>query len=417
MGQSSIPAPDHRGICLRPLSVRAKSTPGRSCHKTVGFSGLRGNPPIFRRECRRGGNPSGVVDPTHTEVIRMNSRTGLFSGLVAVLALLAFLVMPHAVSAQQTGTIEGTVTDARTGALVGSAQVSIVGTQRGTLAGTDGRYRIANVTAGEVQIRATFIGYRTQTQTVTLQPGQTLTVDFALEQTALALDEILVTGTAGRQDRRAQSASIASIDASALTEVAPISSVANLLQGRTSGVSITSASGTSGATQRIRLRGSASIVLSNEPIVIIDGIRMDSRQNQLFGVGGQAASRLNDINPDDIESIEIVKGPAAATLYGADASAGVIQIRTKRGAAGQSFQQTVSYEFGQLDQNWTPPANFGVCSPALAQTGSVLCEGLDAGTPVSDNPLAREGVFRTGQAHSFPGPDGAAERTSATSSL
>lgn len=331
----------------------------------------------------------------------MNSRTGLFSGLVSALALLAFLVMPPAMSAQQTGTIEGTVTDARTGALVGSAQVNIVGTQRGTLAGTDGRYRIANVAAGEVQVRATFIGYRTQTQTVTLQPGQTLTLDFALEQTALALDEILVTGTAGRQDRRAQPASIASIDASMLTETAPISSVANLLQGRTSGVSITSASGTSGATQRIRLRGSASIQLSNEPIVIIDGIRMDSRQNQLFGVGGQQASRLNDINPDDIESIEIVKGPAAATLYGADASAGVIQIRTKRGAAGQTFQQTVSYEFGQLDQNWTPPANFGVCSPNLAQTGSVLCEGLEAGTPVSDSPLAREGVFRSGQAHSF----------------
>ena len=331
----------------------------------------------------------------------MNFRTGLFSGLVSALALLAFLVLPQAAAAQQTGIVEGTVTDARTGALVGSAQVSIVGTQRGTLAGTDGRYRIANVTPGEVQVRATFIGYRTQTQTVTVQPGQTVTVDFALEQTALALDEILVTGTAGRQDRRAQPASIASIDASALTETAPITSVANLLQGRTSGVSITSASGTSGATQRIRLRGSASIELSNEPIVIIDGIRMDSRQNQLFGVGGQAASRLNDINPEDIESIEIVKGPAAATLYGADASAGVIQIRTKRGAAGQTFQQTVSYEFGQIDQNWTPPANFGVCSQAVINAGAALCEGLEVGSVISDNPIIREGVFRDGQAHSF----------------
>ncbi|TVR63023.1 MAG: hypothetical protein EA422_10200, partial [Gemmatimonadales bacterium] len=331
----------------------------------------------------------------------MNSRTGLFSGLVSALALLAFLVMPPAVAAQQTGTVEGTVTDARTGALVGSAQVSIVGTQRGTLAGSDGRYRIANVTAGEVQVRATFIGYRTQTQTVTLQAGQTVTVDFALEQSAVALDEILVTGTAGRQDRRAQSASISSIDASSLTETAPITSVANLLQGRTSGVSITSASGTSGASQRIRLRGSASIQLSNEPIVIIDGIRMDSRQNQLFGVGGQVASRLNDINPEDIESIEIVKGPAAATLYGADASAGVIQIRTKRGAAGQSFQQTVSYEFGLVDQNWTPPANFGVCTQGVINAGAALCEGQEVGSIISDNPIMREGVFRDGQAHSF----------------
>jgi TonB-dependent starch-binding outer membrane protein SusC len=330
----------------------------------------------------------------------MLSRTGLIKGLVSAFALAAFVGAPHAVSAQQ-GTVEGTVTDARTGAVIGSAQVSIVGTQRGTLSGSDGSYRIPNVTPGEFEIRATFIGYRTATETVTLQAGETATVNFSLAQSAVALDEILVTGTAGRQDRRAQAASVGSIDAASIMETAPVTSVSNLLQARTSGVSITSASGTSGATQRIRLRGSASIELSNEPIVIIDGIRMDSRQNQLFGVGGQAASRLNDINPEDIESIEVVKGPAAATLYGADASAGVIQIRTKRGSPGSGFQQTVSYEFGHIDQNWEPPANFGVCSQAAIDAGAALCQGQSPGTVISDNPIVREGAFRDGRAHSF----------------
>ena len=189
------------------------------------------------------------------------------------------------------------MTDARTGAVIGSAQVSIVGTQRGTLSGSDGSYRIPNVTPGEIEIRATFIGYRTATETVTLQAGETATVNFALAHSAVALDEILVTGTAGRQDRRAQTASIGSIDAASLNEIAPVTSVENLLQARSAGVSISQASGTSGATQRIRIRGSASVELSNEPIIIIDGVRMDARQSQIYGARGQAASRLNDINP------------------------------------------------------------------------------------------------------------------------
>ncbi len=330
----------------------------------------------------------------------MNSRTGLIRGLVSALMLALFVWAPS-IAAAQEGAVEGTVTDARTGQVIGSAQVSIVGTQRGTLSGSQGQYRIPNVTPGEVEVRATFIGYRTNTQTVTVGTGETVTVNFELAQSAVALDEILVTGTAGRQDRRAQAASVSSIDAASIMETAPVTSVANLMQARTSGVHITSASGTSGATQRIRLRGSASVELSNEPIVIIDGIRMDSRQNQLFGVGGQAASRLNDINPEDIESIEIVKGPAAATLYGADASAGVIQIRTKRGAPGTSFTQTVSYEFGFIDQDWTPPANYGVCSPGAIAAGAALCQGQSPGAIISDNPIVRENVFRDGEAHSF----------------
>jgi TonB-dependent starch-binding outer membrane protein SusC len=330
----------------------------------------------------------------------MNSRTGLIRGLVSALMLALFVWAPS-VAAAQEGAVEGTVTDARTGQVIGSAQVSIVGTQRGTLSGSQGQYRIPNVTPGEVEVRATFIGYRTATQTVTVGTGETVTLNFQLAQSAVALDEILVTGTAGRQDRRAQAASVSSIDAASITDRAPVTSVSNLLQARTSGVSISASSGTSGATQRIRLRGSASIELSNEPIVIIDGIRMDSRQNQLFGVGGQQQSRLNDINPEDIESIEIVKGPAAATLYGADASAGVIQIRTKRGAAGSAFTQTVSYEFGHIDQSWSPPANYGVCTVALTQAAQGLCAGQSPGSIISDNPIVRENVFQNGEAHSF----------------
>src|SRR5690606_33397414 len=128
---------------------------------------------------------------------------------------------------------------------------------------------------------------------------------------------------------------------------------------------------------------------SNEPLVFIDGVRADSRNRQIYGVGGQGGSRLNDLRPEDIESIEIVKGPAAATLYGADASAGVIQIITKKGRAGGGFSQSISMEYNAISNEWDPPSNFAICSSDDVAPGSgiVLCEGKEPGTVISDNPL------------------------------
>ncbi|MEP6765945.1 MAG: TonB-dependent receptor, partial [Gemmatimonadaceae bacterium] len=117
------------------------------------------------------------------------------------------------------------------------------------------------------------------------------------------------------------------------------------------------------------------------------------------GVNGQAYDRMNDINPEEIESIEVVKGPAAATLYGADASAGVIQIITKKGRMGSNkFSQSVRIETGTSDVNYTPPDNYGICTATLVATTSTnpLCRGLAVGALVHDNPLLRVGAFRNG---------------------
>lgn len=334
----------------------------------------------------------------------MNVRSVWCRGVTCLLAMVplaGMTVFASPVEAQEAGTIQGTVTDARTGTNLSSAQISVVGTQRGTLSAEDGSYRIPNLTPGEIEVRATFLGFATSTQALTLQAGETATVNLQLSPSVLSLDELLVTGTAGRQERRAQAASVASLDAASLTEVAPVTTVGNLLQARTAGVSVTTASGTAGSTQRIRLRGSASVNLSNDPLVFIDGILMDSRQNELFDAGGQAASRLNDLNPNDIESIEIVRGPAASTLYGSDASAGVIHIRTKRGRAGTGFSQNVTYEFGASETVWEGEANFGTCNETLTQIQASLCFGLQAGDWISDNPLTRLDVWQTGIAHSF----------------
>jgi TonB-dependent starch-binding outer membrane protein SusC len=170
-------------------------------------------------------------------------------------------------------------------------------------------------------------------------------------------------------------------------------------------VNVTQASGTIGAAPRINIRGATSISLSSAPLVFIDGVRMNSdaqkvvgNYHNLEGLGGQTVTALNDLNPDDIESIEIVKGPAAATLYGADASAGVIQIITKKGHQGtRGFTQNIAAEWNQVRPNFTPLPLYGTCGPSdVAPGGAALCQGHDPGFVISDNPLVRGGVFRNG---------------------
>lgn len=319
--------------------------------------------------------------------------------LQSVLAWLLLLV-PTAVAAQDA-TITGTVRT-RTGEPVRGAYVVIVGRSIATVSNDAGAYRLlvpAAQASGTVQVQAQSIGYSTQTADVQLTAGVALRHDFVLTEQAISLEEVVVTGTAGRLERRAQAAVVEKLDAARTVEVAPINNVQTLLQARVPGVHLDAGSGSSGTAPRIRIRGTSSISLSNEPLVFIDGIRMDSRSDQIYSVLGQSVSRMNDIAPEDIESIEVVKGPAAATLYGADASAGVINIITKRGRATGGFTQSISAEYSQLNTNFTAPTNAATCSSShVADPDRILCYGQAAGTLVLDNPLDRLGVFQDGEA-------------------
>jgi TonB-dependent starch-binding outer membrane protein SusC len=265
----------------------------------------------------------------------------------------------------------------------------------------NGVYRIvvpaAQVTGQTVAIEAGSIGYRSQTHQITLRPGN-LTQNFTLAEQAIQLDEVVVTGTAGAQERRAQAATVATVNASRITQVAPVSTVANLLQARTPGVVLRANSGTSGTSTAIRIRGVSSIGLSNEPLIFIDGIRMSGQSQQIYGVGNQSGDRLNDIKVEDIESMEIVKGPAAAALYGADANAGVINIITKRGRTQSGFTQTINVEYGQAAPNFTAPDNYARCLTGnAANPAFAACAGLPVGTVLIDNPLVREAPFGDGR--------------------
>ena len=262
-------------------------------------------------------------------------RRHLFPMVSVGLALMLTLSAPP-LSAQAQGTVAGTITDTA-GQPLGGVQIVAVGTQRGAISGVDGRYTISGIPAGERQIRATSLGYRAEVRRIELAAGETVTVDFQLATSAVALDEIVVTGTAGGVERRAIGNVVTNIRASEIMEVAPVRDMQSLLNARAPGVLITPGTGMVGSGSQIRIRGSSSISLSNTPLLYVDGVRVDNAQNsgpinQAFG--SSVISRINDFNPDDIESIEIIKGPAAATLYGTEAANGVIQIITKRGAQG-----------------------------------------------------------------------------------
>jgi TonB-dependent starch-binding outer membrane protein SusC len=232
------------------------------------------------------------------------------------------------------GTIAGRVVDAATLAPIGAAQIGISALGIGTITQSNGQYELTNVPDGSHTVQVTRIGYRDETSAVTVTPNQSVQLDFSLDGEALALDEIIVTGTPGGTQRRAIGNAVGQLEVAALAEVAPITSVRDVIGSREAGASVLGGSGAVGAGSVIRIRGSSSLSLDNGPLIYVDGVRVESGVRSGGGFPSQSSSRLDDFSPEDIESIEIIKGPAAATLYGTEAANGVIQIITKRGGAG-----------------------------------------------------------------------------------
>ena len=268
---------------------------------------------------------------------RSRALTRKWSLLAPALALT--LVATGEAIAQQTGNIAGLVVDGSSGQPLASAQVYIPDLNSGVLTQLDGRYLLLNVPVGTHPVRFERIGYRAMTVEVTVTAGATARQDFTVTEDALQLDEIIVTGTPGGTQRRAIGNAVARLDASELAAVRPIRNMQDLVQGRTPGLAFARSGGQVGEGSIIRIRGVSSFGLGSQPLIYVDGVRMDNTVGlgptlPNTGAGQRAASAFDDLNPNDIESVEIIKGPAAATLYGTEASAGVIQIITKRGELG-----------------------------------------------------------------------------------
>ncbi|HEX6133574.1 MAG TPA: SusC/RagA family TonB-linked outer membrane protein [Longimicrobiales bacterium] len=266
----------------------------------------------------------------------MTNRSALSRSLGLAAALL-WVVSPGSVSAQEgTGRIQGTITAEGTSQRLNGVQVQVRGTGIGGVTNEQGMYALVGVPAGERVIVVQLIGYDSGERVVTVRSGETVTADFTLAQTAVALDEIVVTGTAAQVRRKEIGNSIATIGTAQLENM-PIVNASDALAGRAAGVTFMANSGQPGAGSTIKIRGINSVSQDAQPLIYVDGVRI-ANQPTRAGWGGRAfLSPLQDIAPEDIARVEIVKGAAATTLYGTEASNGVIQIFTKRGIAGDAI--------------------------------------------------------------------------------
>ena len=263
-------------------------------------------------------------------------------------ALVAVLAAGAPLAAQQ-GVIAGIVSGVG-GVPIPQAQIRVAGTDRVTLSDAAGRFRLTEVSGDQVTLQVRRIGFRPQD--VQARVGE-MNVQIAMAEQPVALDEVVVTGTVGAQAKREIGNAITTIDAAEIAATQPVRSLQDMLTGRASGVSVVASSGQVGTGSRIRVRGASSLSLLNDPLIYVDGVRVDNTQGSgptSQGFGSQPVSRWNDFDPDDIESIEVIKGPAAATLYGTEATNGVIQIITKRGAVGRPVWNLTA----RLGTNWLP---------------------------------------------------------------
>ena len=285
----------------------------------------------------------------------------------------AVLVTGAAVAAQaQTGSVAVHVIEGGSSP-VSQAQVAIVGTNVGGLTGLDGRVLLRGVPLGTQTVRVLRVGFGEQKRVVEVVAGPAVGVEFTLSAVAVSLTPVVTTAT-GDTRRVEIGNSVSTFAVADITEKAPISNVQDVLNARTPGVSVQLGPQT-GQGARIRIRGSNSLSLSNEPIWIIDGVRMTSDFSGV-GTGGSSSSRTNDINAEEIENIEIVKGPSAATLYGTDAANGVIVVTTKKGRAGNTRWNS-SIEGGILQDKNNYPWNYTIAGHFPATPGVYQnCLGL-----------------------------------------
>jgi TonB-dependent SusC/RagA subfamily outer membrane receptor len=336
-------------------------------------------------------------------------------GLGRRLMLVAAVVAPGMLAAQATGTVSGKVTDAATGQGLGDAQVLIVGTRIGAVTSGSGEFTLSGVPTGPRTVTFRRIGYTPVSRTVTITAGGTVTLTPALRASGVNLSEVVVTGTATPTEKRRVGTSVASVDSSLLVRAQAVT-VDQALQGKIAGAQISQNSGgPGGGGISVRLRGVNSFISGSDPLYIVDGVIVDNGSAQLTDLGGRSnpQNRLADINPADIERIEVIRGAAAAALYGSRANNGVVQIFTRRGTSGKArFALTTRYGTNELreqqpfnlypfDINGRPISRFNYQNDIFQRSSTteqnLTVEGGNDQTKffASANVLADEGIIRS----------------------
>lgn len=264
------------------------------------------------------------------------------------------------------GTVTGRVVDSATGRGLNGATIKVVETKLSAISSDSGGFVLKNVPAGDRMLTVRLFGYRMVERLVTLVDSGRITVRIRLQSVPTVLSGVVTTAT-GTQRKVEVGNDITTLNADSILKIAPVSNVTQLLEGRVPGLIVQHTTGVPGAPSRLRLRGASSVYESNDPIVIVDGIRMYADQSgsgngtagstvQTVGGGSRVKgvrsnfagpSAMDQIDPNSIETIEVLKGPSASALYGSDAANGVIVITTKHGRAGPTHWSLA------VDQGWT----------------------------------------------------------------
>ena len=254
---------------------------------------------------------------------------------VRLLLLAAFLVVPSLLGAQEMRLVTGSVTDASNMRTLPGVQVSVKGMTVGTLTDSEGSFSF-RVPNDAVTLVFTYLGYRTVEAEIS---GQ---MNIQLEEQAIGLEGIVVTALGVQREKRSLGYSVQDVSGTDLTEVPEVNLV-NSLQGQIAGVQITNA-GPTGGSSRIVIRGASSISGNNQPLFIVDGVPVDNSGIDNAGYGGiDYGNLVQDIDPSNIESISVLKGPNAAALYGSRAANGAVVITTKSGRTSRGFSFSTSF--------------------------------------------------------------------------
>lgn len=306
-------------------------------------------------------------------------------------ALLAFALLPAFLAAQQPTTITGQVT-AEGGLPIAFVAVSVESMNLGTLTDQEGRYELiipaSRATGQEVTIGARLVGRTSESRTATLSPGAQI-IDFVLASDPLELEEIVVTGVGIEVERAKLGVTINEVEATEIVR-SNESNIVAALAGKAPNVEVTSSSGDPGGGAYIRIRGANSLLGSNQPLFVIDGVPIDNSTIRIeaSSAGTAVANRAQDLNPADIEDLQILKGPAAAAVYGSRAANGVILITTKSGRPGTSnVSYSVNYSNDQVSRLQSLNTAYGQGVSGEASETSPLSWGplLGPGATVYDH--------------------------------
>jgi len=254
----------------------------------------------------------------------------------------AILLLIPLTAFAQDGTVSGTVTDSETGDSLPGATVQIRELGIGSATDVDGNYEF-DAPAGEYEITTSFVGYERARRTITIVGGETTTVDFGLAPSTAQLEEVTISAYRPQTDR-VESGSAVSVSGEDIAN-SSIESAEGAMQGRAAGVRVNQQSGQPGSGFSVNVRGAVSVNAGTEPLYIVDGVQINKEDNLSFGNGNP----LSSINPDDIESIQVLKDASAASIYGAQAANGVVLIQTKSGSPGQT-QINFGMQFGTVNQ-------------------------------------------------------------------